>query len=297
MEKIENILGTDLIKRFDIPAYSLLDDIRYHGKFCPRNPKTGTPIPPPRYVREFKAIKKLEKVVQALESKKKEAAIELGLEAARAVPKIRRQAYARLKGVKADLDLFRSQLSLLTKQIDYPDRMWERYYPSNEEEKSLAIDILLAAEFWVRFAPPRSPVLDREDGENSVPQMLQTTTGEEARPQVLDMFGKAKSRGKELKPTIDDLYRLMLEVNRPLKETTRERLKNTAIEIFEDDPEKYDPITIAHLRDSGLYNTDAAKTRRDFCGKLIKKILKSEMVNVPNFEKLYSLIWNDHPED
>ncbi len=44
MEHVEIISGKDLIKRLNIPPYGLLDDLRYRGKFCPRNKKTGTPI-------------------------------------------------------------------------------------------------------------------------------------------------------------------------------------------------------------------------------------------------------------
>jgi len=152
MEQIEILSGKDLIKRLNIPPYGLLDDLRYRGKFCPRNKNTGTPIAPPGCESEVKAIKKLEKAVRDLQFNKRKAAIELGLEAARGIPKIERHAYGRLKGAKADLDLFRNQLSLLTKQISYPDRMWERYYPADEEEKGRAIDVLLDSHFWVRFA-------------------------------------------------------------------------------------------------------------------------------------------------
>jgi hypothetical protein len=60
MEQIEIISGKDLIKRLSIPPYALLDDLRYRGKFCPRNKKTGTPIPPAgrktQKVQEFNRI-------------------------------------------------------------------------------------------------------------------------------------------------------------------------------------------------------------------------------------------------
>ena len=176
MQEIEIISGAGLIKRLNIPPYGLLDDPRYRGKFCPRDKKTGTPVPPPGRESELKAIKKLEKIVS-----KKEIALEiaasgkeLALERIRettlepvepGVPllqstrdfqkrheaRVERQTQARIKGMEADLDLFRSQLALLTHQVGYPDRMWERYCPAGEEEKGRAIDILLDAVFRVRF--------------------------------------------------------------------------------------------------------------------------------------------------
>ncbi|MGD0397865.1 MAG: hypothetical protein ABSC04_03035 [Syntrophobacteraceae bacterium] len=162
MEQIEILSGKDLIKRLNIPPYGLLDDLRYRGKFCPRNKKTGTPIAPPGRQSELKAIKKLEKAVRDLQFNKRKAAIELGLEAVRGIPKIDRQAYGRLKGAKADLDFFRSQLALLIHQVGYPFRMWECYYPADEEEKGRAIDILLDSHFWVRFAEGAIPALEAQ---------------------------------------------------------------------------------------------------------------------------------------
>ncbi len=185
MQEIEIISGAGLIKRLNIPPYGLLDDPRYRGKFCPRDKKTGTPVPPPGRESELKAIKKLEKIVS-----KKEIALEiaasgkeLALERIRettlepvepGVPllqstrdfqkrheaRVERQTQARIKGMEADLDLFRSQLALLTHQVGYPDRMWERYCPAGEEEKGRAIDILLDAVFRVRFEAGANPVLE-----------------------------------------------------------------------------------------------------------------------------------------
>jgi hypothetical protein len=161
MEQIEILSGKDLIKRLNIPPYGLLDDLRYRGKFCPRNKKTGTPIAPPGRESELKAIKKLEKIVS-----KKEIALETAVcdmdRKKRYEDRVEQRTQAHMKGIEAELNLFRSQLALLIHQVGYPFRMWECYYPADEEEKGRAIDILLDSHFWVRFAEGASPALEAQ---------------------------------------------------------------------------------------------------------------------------------------
>ncbi|MFZ0929416.1 MAG: hypothetical protein WAN11_12490 [Syntrophobacteraceae bacterium] len=176
MQEIEIISGTDLIKRLDIPPYSLFDDLRYRGKFCPRDKKTGTPIPPPGHESELKAILKLEKIVSekeiALEMavSEKKSALERVQETAlesidsgvppQSTKDLQRPYEARERGIEADLDLYRRQLALLTHLAGYPLRMWERYCPADEEEKGRAIGVLLEAVFWVRFEVGANRVLE-----------------------------------------------------------------------------------------------------------------------------------------
>jgi len=111
--------------------------------------------------------------------------------------------------------------------------------------------------------------------------------------QILGEFKPAIIRGKELCGIIGDLYRQMKEQDEgPFKLKDRDDLKRVAIEIFEDASDKYNPIKEHHLSDIGLYTTDATKAKRDFCGKLVRKILQDEKIKVPEYKKLYSLIWN-----
>lgn len=156
MERTEIISGKDLIERLNIPPYGLLDDLRYRGKFCPRNKKTGTPIPPPGRESELKAIKKLEKIVSKKEIALETAVSDMDLKK-RYEARVERQAQAHIKGIEAELDVFRSQLALLIHRAGYPFRMWESYCPADEEEKGRAIDVLLGSHFWVRFAEGANP--------------------------------------------------------------------------------------------------------------------------------------------
>jgi len=177
MQEIEIISGTDLIKRLNIPPYGLLDDLRYRGKFCPRDKKTGTPIPPPGHESELKAIQKLEKIVSEKEialkmavSEKKSAleriqetaleSIDSGVPLSQSTEDLRRPYEARERGIEADLDLYRRQLALLKHLAGYPLRMWERYCPAGEEEKDRALDVLLDAVFWVLFEAGANRVLE-----------------------------------------------------------------------------------------------------------------------------------------
>ncbi|MGO9018065.1 MAG: hypothetical protein ACLQVJ_06900 [Syntrophobacteraceae bacterium] len=129
MHEIEIISGTNLIERLNIPPYGLLDDLRYRGKFCPLDKKTGTPIPPPGHESEIKAILKLEKIVSekeiALEmavSEKKSAleriqetaleSMDSGVPLSQSIKDLQRPYEARERGIEADLDLYRRQLAL-----------------------------------------------------------------------------------------------------------------------------------------------------------------------------------------
>ena len=156
MEQIEILSGKDLIKRLNIPPYGLLDDLRYRGKFCPRNKKTGNPIAPPGRENDLKAIKKLERIVSKKEIALETAVCDMDLQK-RYEARAEEQAQAHIKGIEAELNLFRSQLALLVHQVGYPFRMWECYYPADEEEKGRAIDVLLDSHFWVEFAPGETP--------------------------------------------------------------------------------------------------------------------------------------------
>ena len=159
MDQTEIISGKDLIKRLNIPPYALLDDLRYRGKFCPRNKKTGTPIPPPGRESELKVIKKLEKIVSKKEIALETAVSDMDLKK-RYEARVEHRAQAHMKGIEAELNVFRSQLTLLIHQVGYPFRMWERYSPADEEEKGRAIDVLLSSHFWVRFAEGANPALE-----------------------------------------------------------------------------------------------------------------------------------------
>jgi hypothetical protein len=99
--------------------------------------------------------------------------------------RLERQTQARIKGIEADLDLFRSQLALLPRQVGYPLRMWERYCPADDEEKGRAIDILLDSHFWVRFEPGAGPVLEAKAADLDINHFQQpsNTLGHEAAKQ------------------------------------------------------------------------------------------------------------------
>jgi len=304
---MEEVLSwPELVERFKLPPWGPLDD-RWRGKFCPLD-ETGTPIPPPSLDSEVAGIRSLKEKIDKIKRSRRWAISEIEFkmrtELTANFVKHAERLLAEVKDLEGQLVHYCNQYAMIKTGIGHPFRMWQGYRPSSKEEKDEALSRLRRAFYRVVDRPSvaadenvQRSTTNMEDRGAQISQMSQLTTEEEVRLQVLDMFGNAKSRGKKLKLIIDDLYRLMIEVNKPLKETTREKLKRTAIEIFEDDPKKYDPITIDHLSDSGLYNTDATKTKRDFCGKLVRKILRCEKVKIPDFGKLYSLIWNEHPVD
>jgi len=111
--------------------------------------------------------------------------------------------------------------------------------------------------------------------------------------QVLDDI--VVSEGKALKSRVESLYRQVLRKNKPIKTTTKEDLRQTAIDVIKDDPSRFDPITEAHLQPDALYNTEPSRTKRDFCGKLLKDLLETRGCTVSNYKELYSSIWSKTP--
>jgi hypothetical protein len=106
---------------------------------------------------------------------------------------------------------------------------------------------------------------------------------------------KAIARGKELQSKIENLYKLMLQEHKPIQNSTVDQLRTTAVEIIEDAPEKFEPITSKCLADDGLFHTEPSKSKPNFCGKLLKQLLEAEGYKVSNYKNFYSTIWKKHP--
>jgi hypothetical protein len=286
MEQKQIVSGLDLIKRLNIPAFCLLDDPRYHGKFCPRNKKTGTPIPPPGREHQFEAIETLKKMVS-------EGSLDLYMMAGNVVKssnvlpfiqmifRIGDDAYAdrevfrfsyefvnALQAEYMDLDLFRSKLDLLADLIGYPDRMWERYYPADEDEKSRAIDILLGAVFWVPLEAA-APLKGKNLGNSRAP------TGERGMARLLFPFGLQWIRGCEAIDTIPNftsyrLYELVREGLTPHSEDLQPLLP-TRVSLMYVERAMWEEW----LNAEDEYHRNTLLTRRPYLFYQVKQLAKS----------------------
>jgi hypothetical protein len=115
---------------------------------------------------------------------------------------------------------YQEKLSKMAPEIERLEMEFEAIDPlpsylSAKQQEEITAELLECAyrieevENWVR--PPR-----KEDKKSSLSHTY--------------------ARARELKPKIENLYNLMVRENRPIPHTTVERLRQTAIDVIEDDP-------------------------------------------------------------
>jgi hypothetical protein len=102
---------------------------------------------------------------------------------------------------------------------------------------------------------------------------------------------EAYAIAKKLKPKIERLYKLVLERNKPLKAAANEDLMEVAIEVLEEEPSLYLPIRAEHLKKDELYNNLPDKTKKVFCGKLLKTLLEEHGQAIPDYKSFYQSVF------
>lgn len=94
--------------------------------------------------------------------------------------------------------------------------------------------------------------------------------------------------GMAVLPKVERLYKRILSGLDSLSRTDETEMMRIAIDVIEDDPEAFFPITEEFLNDSTLYNSLPHKAKRDFCGKLIKKLLEAKGFAIENYKDFYA---------
>jgi hypothetical protein len=102
----------------------------------------------------------------------------------------------------------------------------------------------------------------------------------------------AIERAKELLPIVERLYELTMQRHKPLMNHKPEACLRTALDILEDDPSTYSPISKSDLTPD-LFTQNTSSARRDFVGQLLQRLLRKEAIEVSNYQALYEKIRNN----
>jgi hypothetical protein len=108
------------------------------------------------------------------------------------------------------------------------------------------------------------------------------------RTEETDVFtGELIAKAKSLIPKVKELWKMILDVNKPLKTATIDTLMKTAIEVLGDNPRKWEPITAKHVSNRKIYNTAPDSAGPTFLRNLLKLLLEDHGFDVPNVKQLW----------